>query len=150
MKIEIDISGQIQQLNQDSAVGFWRDNGIEKSVYLDSKIKKDVIKKYKGQIINLVEKLHCILIYCCIKDSLKSVIEIRICKDINFRRIKKLLPLLFGENDYFSKLKITKRRGNELKSKGHRIALKTHRKKKCADLIIKKEMIEDVLFEFKK
>jgi len=42
-KIEIDISGQIQQLNYDSALGFKRDNGIEKSVYLRSKIKKGII-----------------------------------------------------------------------------------------------------------
>ena len=45
MKIEIDISGQIQQLNYDSALGFRRENGIEKGVYLKSKTKKKIIKK---------------------------------------------------------------------------------------------------------
>ncbi len=57
MRLEIDISGQIQQLNYDSALGFWRDNGIEKAVYLKSEIKKEIIRKYKGQVINLIENL---------------------------------------------------------------------------------------------
>jgi len=149
-EIEVDISGQIQQLNHNSALGFRRSNGIEKSVYLNSKIKKEIIKKYKSQVTNLIEKLHCILIYYCIKDSLENVEEIKICKDVNFRRIKSLLPLLFKEHNYLSHIKINQRKGDEAKSKGHRIALRTFRRKKYADLIIKKEMIENVLLEFKK
>lgn len=150
MKIEIDISGQIPQLNYDSAVGFRRNNGIEKSVYLASKTKKEIIKKYRGQVTNLIEKLHCIMIYFCIKDSLENVNEIKICKDVNFRRIKNLLPLLFREQKYLEGIKIVSRKGEEPKSAGHKIALKTFRKKKYADSLIKKEMIEDVLFKFKK
>jgi len=150
MKIEIDISGQIQQLNYNSALGFSRSNGIEKSVYLRRDTKKDLIKKYKNQVINLIEKLHCILIYYCIKDDLDNVNEIRICKDVSFRRIKNLLPLLFKERNYLNNIKITQRKGDEEKSAGHRIALRTFRRRKYADLIIKKEMIENVLFEFKK
>ena len=150
MKIEIDISGQIQQHNYDSALGFRRTNGIEKSVFVSSETKKEIIKKYKGQVTNLIEKLHCILIYYCIKDCLDDVEEIKICKDVNFRRIGNLLHLLFKEHNYLKHIKITKRSGKESKSAGHKIALKTFRRKKYADLIIKKEMIEDVLFKFKK
>ena len=149
-KIEVDISGQIQQLNYDSALGFRRNNGIEKSVYLRSKDKKYRINKYKNQVINLIEKLHCIMIYFCIKDSLDNVREIKICKDVNFRRIKNLLPLLFKKQNYLNDIMITQRKGDEEKSAGHRIALKTFRRRKYADLIIKKEDIENVLFEFKR
>jgi len=149
-KIEIDISGQIQQLNYDSALGFRRENGIEGSVYLRSKTKKEIIKKYKSQVTNLIEKLHCIMIYFCIKDSLNDIKEIRICRDVSFRKIKNLLPLLFKEQNYLSGIRIIQRKGNEAKSAGHNIALKTFRRRKYAHLIIKKEMIEDVLFEFKK
>jgi len=148
--IEIDMSGQIQQINYNSALGFRRDNGVEKSVYLRSKDKKEIIKKYKNQITNLIEKLHCIMIYFCIKNSLENVKEIKICKDVNFRRIKNLLPLLFKKQNYLRGIKITSRKGAEPKSAGHNIALKTFRRRKYADLIIKKEMIEDVLFKFKK
>ena len=149
-KIEIDISGQIQQLNYDSALGFRRDNGIEQSVYLRSKTKKEIIKKYKGQVTNLIEKLHCIMIYYCIKDFLDDVEEIKICKDVNFRRIKNLLSLLFKGHNYLNGINVTQRKGDEVKSAGHRIALKTFRKRKYANIIIDKEMLENVLFEFKK
>ena len=149
-KIEIDISGQIQQINYDSAIGFRRDNGIEKSVYLRAKDKKEIIKKYKGQVTDLIEKLHCILIYYCIKDFLDNIGEIKICKDVNFRRVKRLLPFLFKEKNYLSGIKISQREGKEKKSSGHNIALRTFRRQKYADLIIKKEMIENVLFEFRK
>jgi len=149
-KIEIDISGQIQQINHDSALGFRRDNGIERSVYLKNETKKGIIKKYKGQVTNLIEKLHCIMIYYCIKDFLDEVKEIKICRDVNFRRIKNLLPLLFKDKNYFNEIEITQRKGDELKSAGHSIALKTFRRKKYASLLIEKEMIEDVLFEFKR
>jgi len=148
-KIEIDIGGQIQQINYDSAVGFRRNNGFEKSVFLRSKDKKEIIKKYKGQITNLIEKLHCILIYYCIKDEISEVEEIKICKDVSFRRIKNLLPLLFKEQNYLKGIKIIQRKGGESKSSGHKIALKTFRRRKYADLIITKEIIEDVLLEFK-
>ena len=57
MKIEIDIIGQIQQLNYDSALGFRRENGFEKSVFLRSKDKKEIIKKYKGLVTDLIENI---------------------------------------------------------------------------------------------
>lgn len=150
MKIEIDISGQIQQINLDSALGAKREDGLTNSVYLKSRIKKEIIKKYKGQVTNLIEKLHVILIYYCIKDILDNVQEIIICRDVNFRRVKNLLPLLFKNNNYLKNIHILQRDSSGEKSSAHRIAIKSFRKKKYATLIIKKEMIENVLLEFKK
>jgi len=148
-KIEVYISGQIHQIYYDSALGFKRSDGFEKSVFLKSKDKRDIIRKYKGQVTNLIEKLHCILIYYCIKDELKDIEEIKICKDANFRKIKNLLPLLFKDNSLNS-INLIGRKGDEPKSAGHKIALRTFRRRKYARLIITKEMIENVLFEFKK
>lgn len=150
MRIEIDISGQIQQINYDSALGFRRENGIEKSVFLRSKDKKEIIKKYKGQVTNLIEKLHAILIYYCIKDNLEGVKEIKICRDVNFRALKNLLPFLFKEQNCLKGIKITFRKGSEPESKAHRFALRTFRRQKYANDLINKEMIEDLLFKFKK
>jgi len=149
MKIEIDISGQIQQLNYDSALGFRRENGIEKSVYLRSKDKKEIIKKYKEQVTDLIEKIHCIMIYYCIKDFLDDVSEIKICRDVNFRRVNRLLPFLFKNRDFLKGIKVIPRKGSEGQSLGHSIALRTFRKKRFAESVIKKEMIEELLFEFK-
>jgi len=150
MRIEIDISGQIQQINYNSALGFRRENGFKRSVYLRSKTKKEIIKKYKEQVTNLIEKLHCIMIYYCVKDIIGEINEIKICKDTSFRRIKNLLPLLFKEKNYLEGIKITQRKGREPKSAGHNIALKTFRRRKYTDLIIDQEMVENVLFEFKR
>ena len=150
LTIEIDISGQIQQTNFDSALGFKRSDNLEGSVFLKSEIKKEILKRYKGQVTNLIEKLHCILIYYCIKDYLEWVNEIIICRDVNFRRVKNLLPLLFKEKNYLSGIEIKQRDSKGKKSLGHKVALKTFRNKRIANVIIKKEMIENVLFEFKK
>ena len=150
MKIEIDISGQIQQLNYDSALGFRRENGIERSVFIKSETKKAVIKKYKGQIVNLIEKVHCILVYYCIKNYLKDISEIKICRDVDFRTLKNLLPLLFKEFNHLNNINIIVRKGNEEKSKAHKFALRTFRRKKHAMKIIDKEMIENLLFKFKR
>lgn len=150
MKVEIDISGQIQQMNLDSALGMKRSDGLEKSVFLKSEIKKEIIKKYKGQVTNLIEKIHCILIYYCIRDNLSGIKEIIICRDVSFRRIKNLLPLLFKEHNYLNNVKIKQRDSCSEQSKGHKIALKTLRNKKLASVMINKEMIEKFLLEFRK
>ncbi len=150
MKIHIDLSGQVSQKNYDSSLGCKRIDGVIKSVFLRKTTKKAIIKKYKGQVVNLVEKIHCILIYYCIRDILDDVDELIICRDGNFRRIARLLPLLFSEHKDFFKIKISQRRTGDKKSDGHYPALKTFRKKRYADKMISREMVEEKLFEFKR
>lgn len=150
IKLYLDISGQIQQLNLDSSLGCISGDGLKKSVHLKSSIKKEIINKYKGQITNIIEKLHCIMIYYCIKDNLKDVGEIEICRDVSFRRIKNLLPLLFKDYNYLSNINVTQRESNTDKSPAHRVAIKSFRKRKYATILITREMIEDVLLQFKK
>lgn len=148
MKLHIDISGQIQQKSLNSALGCVREDGVERSVFIKSKIKKEILTKYKGQVTNIIEKIHCILIFYCINDLLEGVDEIIVCKDIDFRRLKRLLPLLFeGKLD---NKKIMQRESNSDKSLAHRVAIKTKRNKRHAMKYITKRMVEDVLFKFKK
>lgn len=149
MIIHIDISGQIQQPNYNSALGFRRSDGLQGAVFLPSKTKKEILKKYKGQVVRLIEKLHCILVYYCIKDHLDGVKEIRICKDVNYRRLRDLIPLLFKEHNYLKGIDI-KPRVEKKKSNGHRPAIRAFRKRLRADKVVSREMIEDVLFGFKK
>jgi len=106
MKIHIDISGQVQQKNLDSSLGFRRSDGLMRAVFLPVRTKKLLFKKYKTQITNLIEKIHCILIYYCIKDSLKGVDGIHICRDGDFRAIKRLLPFLFKGHSHFHDIKL--------------------------------------------
>ena len=148
MKLHIDISGQVQQKNLNSALGCKRSDGAERSVFLKSKIKKKIILRHKGQVANLIEKVHCILIYYCIKDFLDDVDEIVICKDVNFRRLRRLLPLLF--EDGLDGISVVQRKSNSENSLAHNVALKTKRHKKHAQLNVTWRMVEDILIKNKK
>lgn len=148
MRLHVDISGQVQQKNLNSALGCKRDDGKDRSVFIKSKVKKEILLKYKGQVTNLVEKIHCILIFYCIRDFLDDVGEVVVCRDVNFRRLKRLLPLLFGNK--LKNVKIKQRQSNTGKSKAHRVALKTRRNKRHAKLNVTRRMVEDILFEFKR
>ena len=147
MIMQLDISGQIQQKNLDSSLGFKRSDGKTGSVFLRKQVKQKLIKEYKGQVINLIEKIHCIMIYYCIKDNLENVKEIKICKDVNKRKISLLLPKLFRGNKTFEKIKSSFIE-NE-KSNGHNPALRALRHRKYANIIITLSMIEELLFKFK-
>jgi hypothetical protein len=147
MRIEIDISGQIQQKSLPSSLGLRRSDGLQKAVLLRETTKRSLLSKYKGKVTNLVEKIHCIMIYYCIKDSLDGVSEIHICNDADFRTIKRLLPHLFDGHNCFKGINVTVRKRSEPGSQGHWPALKAHRRRKNAELIIKESMIEEKLLE---
>lgn len=149
MIIQIDISGQIQQKNYDSALGFKRSDGKSGSVFLRKQLKQKLTNKYKGQVINFVEKVHCIMIYYAIKNQLDGVKEIKICKDVNKRNLAYLLPKLFKDDKEFSNIKISFVGGKNGKSNGHNPALKTFRHRKYADKILNLEMFENLLLKFK-
>lgn len=149
MIIQIDISGQIQQKNLNSALGFRRSDGLAKSILLKKGVKKKINQKYKGQVINLIEKIHCILIYYCIRDYLDNVSKIKICRDIDKRVATNLLKKIFRGNNNFKKIKLEFISGKNEKSNGHSVALKTYRHGRYASKIITLKMIEDVLFSFR-
>ena len=63
MHISVDISGQITQKNMDSCLGCRRSDGVERAVFLKSRTKKEVLKKYTDlQVVSIVEKMYCILV----------------------------------------------------------------------------------------
>jgi hypothetical protein len=152
MHISVDISGQITQKNMDSCLGCRRSDGVERAVFLKSRTKKEVLKKYTDlQVVSIVEKMYCILVYYCIKDILDGVDKIVVCRDVEFRKVAYLLPLLFSADSDFKRIKITPLdRSKAKRSNGHYPALKAFRRRREADMIIKKKMIEDLLAEFKR
>jgi hypothetical protein len=149
MIIQVDISGQIQQKNLDSSLGFKRSDGSSGSVFLRKQLKQKLTNKYKGQVVNFVEKVHCIMIYYAIKDRLRDVKEIKICRDVNKRNIAYLLPKLFKDYAGFSDIRLSFIGGKNGKSNGHNPALKALRHRKYADKILNLEMVEKLLLEFK-
>jgi len=128
-------------------LGCKRGDGVWRTAYLRVQTKRALLRKYKGQVTRLPEKLHCILIYYCIKDLLSGVTEIKICKDINYRVLRQLLPLLFG--DKLASVKLIERKGLEPQIDAHRSALRAFRRKKYATVFVNKDMVESLLFKFK-
>ncbi len=143
MSMHIDISGQVTQTDKPSSLAFVKDDGSRNVVYVDAETKRRILKRHSGKVENLPEKLHCIMIYFCIKDYLKDVDELVICRDINPRRINKILLSLFKEHGGFPKIII--RGHDQPDSDAHFAALSGYRKKSSADLIITDKMINKML-----
>jgi len=77
MKIEVDQSGKIEQLDKNTIIAFSNKN--QYSVLITREIKKEVYGLYKGQVKDLRYRLFCIGIYYCLKDYIKEKELITIC-----------------------------------------------------------------------
>lgn len=77
MRIEVDQSGKIEQLNKDSVIAFSNKN--QYSILISNEVKQEVYKSYKGRIKELIYRLFCIGLYYCLKDYIKEKELIVIC-----------------------------------------------------------------------
>lgn len=77
MRIEIDQSGKIEQLNKDSIIAF--SNRNQYSVLIPKKVKQEIFKLYKGKIKELRYRLFSIGIYYCLKDYIREKELIIVC-----------------------------------------------------------------------
>ena len=77
MKIEIDQSGKIEQLNKNSVIAF--SNKTQYSVLIPKEVKQEAFKLYKGKIKDLRYRLFCIGVYYCLKDYIKEKEFVTIC-----------------------------------------------------------------------
>ena len=83
------------------------------------------------------------MIYFCIKDHLKNIDELIICRDINPRRINNILRSMFKDNSSFPRIKI--RGHDQPDSNAHDAALGGYRSKSKANLVITEKLIEKSL-----
>lgn len=77
MRIEVDQSGKIEQLNKDSIIAFSNKNQF--SILIPKDAKQEIFKLYKGKIKDLRYRLFCIGIYYCLKNYIKEKELITIC-----------------------------------------------------------------------
>ena len=77
MRIEVDQSGKIEQLNKDSVIAFSNKN--QYSVLISNEVKQEAYKSYKGRTKELRYRLFCIGLYYCLKDYIKEKELIIIC-----------------------------------------------------------------------
>ena len=77
MKIEVDQSGKIEQLNMNSVIAFSNKN--QYSVLIQKEIKQEIFKIYKGKVKELRYRLFCIGVYFCLRDYIREKELITIC-----------------------------------------------------------------------
>lgn len=77
MRIEVDQSGKIEQLNMDTVIAFSNKN--QYSILIPKETKQELFKIYKGKLKDLRYRLFCIGVYYCLKDYIKEKELITIC-----------------------------------------------------------------------
>lgn len=146
MYIEIDVSGNVKFLYNDSVMAFATKEGdVSNTVFLDKRLKREIFVKYKNRIKNVKEQLHCIMIYYCIKDFIDRISKMKICPDISPFKMNHYLGLYLPKDSF---LKI-KKRITPVKHDSfvHKIAYKTYQKKVKPNIILDKEMILKLLLK---
>ena len=142
MRIEVDQSGKIEQLNKDTYIAL--SNHLQYCIKLPKKIKQEIIYENKTKIKQIIQKLFSICLFYCLKDYLDKA-EL-IILDIEYPGwepfIKRELVNII-KNDYHSFDRdiiifdlITKN------SKAHKVALKSFREEEKPNKILSKEDIE--------
>ena len=77
MKIEVDQSGKIEQLNKDTSIAFSNKN--QYCILIPKELKQEIFKIYRGKVKDLRYRLFCIGVYFCLRDYIKEKELITIC-----------------------------------------------------------------------
>lgn len=142
MHIEVDQSGKIEDLRQDTVIAF--SNKEQFSVLFPRKLKREIIYEYRNKIRQLIQRLFAICIFYCVKDYIHNKELIMI--DLEYlgweADIKTyLIPILRCKYKNFDK-KIIKFNHIGKKSPAHKIAKSTNQGEiKPNKILTKKEIL---------
>ena len=128
MHIEIDQSGKIEDLRQDTVVAF--SNSQQFSVLLPKKVKQELFQEFRSKIKQLRFRVFAICMYYCLENYIKNKEMIFI--DVEYEgkdsEIKSyLVPLIRKKYVNFDK-DILRFSNIGKKSKAHEVAILTNRK----------------------
>lgn len=145
MRIEVDMSGKIEQTDIDTVVAFRNDE--QYSVLLKKKINVEVLMEYRNNYKDIHYRLFAILIFYCIKNYLHKIQLIVI--DIEYEGkeedIKRnLLRSIWKSYPNFDK-KLIKFSNIGKKSNAHRVAYQTFIGKLAPNKIIMKKEVERLI-----
>ena len=141
MHIEVDQSGKIEDLRQDTVVAF--SNKEQFSVLFPKPLKREIYEGYRAKIRQLRYRLFAICVFYCLKDYLGRKELITICREYDGKdaEIKTyLIPLIRKEHKDFDNRII---RFDILKkdSKAHTVAILTNRRRIKPNRILSKKDI---------
>ena len=136
MRIEVDQSGKIEQMNTDSYIAFSDDE--QYCIKLPKKIKQEISFSYRGKTKQLIQKIFAICVYQCLIDYLDNKKLIVIDQEYegwNPFIKRELFSLIKNKYPNFDKNiivfdKITK------KSKAHKLALRSYREEEKPNRIL--------------
>ena len=139
--IEVDQSGKIEDLRQDTILAF--SNGNSKSVRLPRKIKRELSFEYRSKVRQFIPKVFAICLFHLLKGVVEYKSSIIICREYtgwdNF--IKRELLTLLCQKEFDKKIIRFGIIGK--KSNAHRVALLTNRQKLIPHKnLTKKEIIK--------
>lgn len=77
MRIEVDQSGKIEQLNKNSVIAL--SNVTQYSILIPKEVKQEAYRLYKGKVKNLRYRLFCIGVYFCLRNYIREKVLISIC-----------------------------------------------------------------------
>lgn len=141
MKIEVDMSGKIEDLRQDTIVAFR--NNEQFSVLLPKKIKQELFQEFRRKFRQLRFRIFAICIYYCLENYIKNkeIINIDVEYEGKDTEVKTyLIPLIRKKHENFDKNIIRfSHIGKE--SKAHEIAILTNRKVLKPNKILTKQDI---------
>lgn len=144
MRIEIDQSGKIESYIN-TVIAFR--NGEQFSIFLDRKIKNEIITNYRIKYKDIIYRLFSICIFYCIKDYLDKIQNIFIDVEYKGREkdIKKhLLRFIWRIKSDFDKDKIQFDIIGK-KSRAHRLAYQTFIGKLAPNKVLTRKEVEELL-----
>ena len=145
MHIEVDQSGKIEDLRQNTIIAF--SNSEQFSVLLPKKTKQELFQEFRGKFRQLRFRIFAICLYYCLEAYIKnkSLINIDVEYDGRDAEIKTyLIPLIRKKYGNFDKNIIRFSRIGK-KSKAHEIAILTNRKILRPNRILTKQNIIEKL-----
>ena len=76
MRVEVDQSGKIEQMDKDSYIAF--SNREQYCIKLPKKVKREILFECRGKVRQLVQRIFAICLYYCLENYLhnKSIIVI--------------------------------------------------------------------------
>ena len=142
MRIEVDMSGKIEQTDVDTVVAFRNDE--QYSVLIKKKVKVDILTDYRNKYKDIHYRLFAVLIFYCIRNYLHKIQLILI--DIEYERreedIKRnLLRIIWKKHSHFDKKIINFSRIGK-KSHAHKLAYQTFIGKLSPNKIITKNEVK--------
>lgn len=145
MRVEVDQSGKVEQLNADTIVAFSNDS--QYAVLLGKSVKRELFLACRSKVTQFRYRLFCVLVYYCIKDYLKKFSLITIDCEYQGKEdlIKSLLLNLIRKTYKDFDVKLIRFGLIGKQSNAHAVAIDVFRKNRKPNRLLSLAEVEELL-----